>query len=185
MPRKHSKRRRSRSRERHHSKRHHGSSRRSRERRSREKRPSSSSSEKSRAEGRESLAKRETARIPAKFEPNIAAAKDVPSDSKGEDIKNEELKESKEVKSQEQTKVSNKIQSSREGMEEGEIAEEPEDAEEGLAKLFGMKDFSTTKEKSHRETAVEGVLKNFKMKRQFRQYMNRRKGLQKNLNNLV
>jgi len=91
-----------------------------------------------------------------------------------------------------------------ENHEEGEIIEENKDEEnfedtkieENLESLFGIKDFDSTKvfffdfmvknkEKSHKDTNVEGVLKTLKMKRRYRQFMNNRRGAQRNPNNLI
>ena len=53
--------------------------------------------------------------------------------------------------------------------------------EEQLKRLFNFTDFSSTKNKSHVESDMSGVFKGKNVKREYRQYMNRRGGFNKNL----
>ena len=53
--------------------------------------------------------------------------------------------------------------------------------EEQLKRLFNFTDFSSTKNKSHVESDMSGVFKGKNVKREYRQYMKRRGGFNKNL----
>lgn len=48
-----------------------------------------------------------------------------------------------------------------------------------LARIFGISDFTTSKNKSHIDSDVFGVFKGSKVKSKFRQYMNRKGGFNK------
>ena len=49
---------------------------------------------------------------------------------------------------------------------------------------MGFNTFSTSKGKDHTSSAREGVLKNSQVKRNYRQYMNRRGGFSRNLDKI-
>lgn len=69
--------------------------------------------------------------------------------------------------------------------ENGEIRDSEYDAEvEMMERTMGFRDFETSKLKDHTESAVEGVFKYSKMKRKYRQYLNRRGGYNKKLDKM-
>jgi len=53
-----------------------------------------------------------------------------------------------------------------------------------MRKLFGFSSFSSTKGKDHTKSAVEAVMKASKVKRKYRQYMNRGGGFNKLLDKM-
>ena len=59
-----------------------------------------------------------------------------------------------------------------------------ESTEEQLKKLFNFSDFSSTKNQSHVDSDMSGVFKGKNVKREYRQYMNRRGGFNKNLSKI-
>ena len=62
--------------------------------------------------------------------------------------------------------------------------ESPNSDEDEMIKIMGFSSFSTSKNKNHTKSAVEGVKKNSNNKRVYRQYMNRRGGFNRNLDKI-
>ena len=53
-----------------------------------------------------------------------------------------------------------------------------------MEKMMGFKSFGTSKNKDHSKSSCEAVFKNSKARREYRQYMNRRGGFDRNLDKI-
>ena len=56
--------------------------------------------------------------------------------------------------------------------------------DEQMKKMLGFSTFTSSKNKNHKNSSCEAIFKNSKERREYRQYMNRRGGFDRNLDKM-
>ena len=81
----------------------------------------------------------------------------------------------KQIKRSQKQQIATELEKSKAAAVEEEKKRDPVEAtEDDMLAMFGINDFSTTKNKDHSKDAAEATYKSFIQKREHRQFMNKR-----------